>query len=453
MIWLLVYAILMFAGCLWHAGNHSDCTGYYVCDRKARAPAVTFSILASCIGGSATIAMTGLAWECGTPAFWWLGSGSIGLAILACLLARKIRSTNALTLPGVIEHYLGPQCKFIAAFMTLIASLAIIAAQFSALGLVIAPLSGNSDVVATCMGALFLTIYTFIGGQQAVIRSDIWQFVFLALALLLTLYCLLNIPDCLESIANLKLEFSNSSLPPLRIIYFLLIFGSSFLIGPMIFGRLLSATTPEAAQKGSYWAALGMALMAALITCIGIALHGLQLHPSAREDVLFLGISAALPPWARICVKLGLASAIISSADSCLMTAATVCASGLLKHGNVPFTRTCMCLIAALALLLSFAGKDILALLLAASDIYVCGVAPVLFVAIISGKASQRTRWLYIAGMLCGGSMGLAAAITGQTAFSFAGLGCALLAACLAATMNHFPGRPDSKSNKIQSRK
>ncbi|MBD5641641.1 MAG: hypothetical protein HDQ91_04405, partial [Desulfovibrio sp.] len=115
MIWLLLYAAAMLAACFRHAGRHPDLPGYYVCGRQARAAPVGFSILASCIGGSATIGMTGLAWECGTPAFWWLGSGALGLAFLALFLAKKIRATNALTLPGVIACYLGPQCKALAA--------------------------------------------------------------------------------------------------------------------------------------------------------------------------------------------------------------------------------------------------------------------------------------------------------------------------------------------------
>lgn len=442
MIWLILYAAVMLAGCLWHAGNHADSVGYYVCDRKARTPAVAFSILASCIGGSATIGMAGLAWECGLPAFWWLGSGAIGLALLSALLARKIRATSALTLPGVIIFYLGPACRTVAAFIILAASIAVVAAQFSALGLIIAPLMGTSAAPAACIGAVFLTLYTFIGGQQAVIRSDIWQFLTLALALILALCLFMRIPSCLNALASIKPEFSNAALPPGRIVYFLLIFGASFLVGPMIFGRLLSATTPQAAQRGSFWAACGMAMMAALITCLGIALQGLPLAPPSREDALFAGIAAALPAWAGICITLGIASAVISSADSCLMTAATVCASGLLRNNSVPFTRVCMCAISAVALAIALGGKGIVALLLAASDIYVCGIVPPVFIAILTGPAGRKGQRLHMAAMILGGALGLAAALSGQPAYSFIGLGCASLLGIGAAVADPHPGTP-----------
>lgn len=442
MIWLILYALAMLIACLWHSGDHSDNVAYYVCGRKAKAPAVAFSIMASCIGGSATIGMVGLAWECGTPAFWWLGSGVFGLTILAILLAKKIRFTKALTLPGVIELFLGQQCKVIAAFVTLCASIAVVAAQFSALGIIIAPLMGCSTISAVCAGALFLTIYTFIGGQQAVIRSDIWQFLILAMALVLALYLFLRIPACMDALVHLKLEFSNKDIPPRRVLYFLLIFGASFIIGPMIFGRILSAASPEAAQKGSFWAAIGMAVMAALISCLGICLQGLHLDIASREDALFTAIKQSLPSWAYICVTLGLSSAIISSADSCLMTAATVSASGLLKHGNVPFTRVCMCIISTLALLLALAGKGILALLLAASNIYVCGVVPAVFVAILSGRASPRARLLYMLAMLSGGAFGLAAAVGGQEFYSFLGMGIAFILSCGGAYVDRIPSVP-----------
>ena len=54
---------------------------FFVNSRSSGALITGTSILASCVGGSATIGMVGLAWLIGTPAFWWLGSGVCGLLL------------------------------------------------------------------------------------------------------------------------------------------------------------------------------------------------------------------------------------------------------------------------------------------------------------------------------------------------------------------------------------
>ena len=68
---------------------------YFLNGRSSGMWGTGVSILASCIGASATIGMAGLAWQVGTPAFWWLGSGVCGLILLTVFLARKIRESEA----------------------------------------------------------------------------------------------------------------------------------------------------------------------------------------------------------------------------------------------------------------------------------------------------------------------------------------------------------------------
>ena len=84
---------------------------FFLCGRNASASLVAFSIIASCIGGTATLAMMGLAARAGWPAFWWLGGGGIGLAILGLALAKRIRATHAATLPEVIHLFQDARCS------------------------------------------------------------------------------------------------------------------------------------------------------------------------------------------------------------------------------------------------------------------------------------------------------------------------------------------------------
>ena len=80
---------------------------FSVNDNRSGTTQVSFSLIASCIGGSATIGMCGLAWSAGLPGIWWLASGALGLAFLTLTLSRRIARSGALTMPDMVRQHLG----------------------------------------------------------------------------------------------------------------------------------------------------------------------------------------------------------------------------------------------------------------------------------------------------------------------------------------------------------
>lgn len=393
---------------------------YFVCGRKANTAAVTFSLLASCIGGTATIGMIGLASKCGWPAFWWLGSGSIGLLILGLFLAKKIRATRALTLSQIIEEHMGHRCQLFASLMIVLSNIAIVAAQFNALGLLLNSLFHLDFKFCIWTGAICVTGYTFVGGQRTVIHSDSWQLFIFASGFLLALGYLLY-SYSFQAFLNFPPEIYNDQLSMEKMVYFLLVFGSSFIIGPMIVGRLLSAQNPMVAKKATLWASGGLAIMALVIVAIGISLTVCGLDPDAGDRQIFDRLLEVLPTWLSFYLSLGLLCAIISSADSCLLTAATIWSHDLQKNGTIFITRLVTLVISLCSVILVFSGKGILGLLLAASDIYVGGIiAPVMLVLLFNRK---NQSFLLFLGMITGGSCGFISAYTGNFYWSFAGIG------------------------------
>lgn len=421
---------------VWHAQTMSkshDLDEFLVCGRKANAPLVAFSILASCIGGSATIGMAGLAWQCGTPAFWWLGTGVIGLIILGLFVAKKYRQTGARTMPEIIAHYLGPQCAYISALLILFANVAIIAAQFSAMGLIVASLTGIGSTPALLLSALCLLSYTFLGGQQAVMRSDLWQFCVLFGALLLAFGFLCQNSACQAALLSSPIQIVNENFSWSRFRYFLIIIGTTYIICPMLCGRILSAKNGKTARNGALWAALGLTIVAVLITAIGIALQGLELGNIAPQKALTTGIAMILPEWGAYAVTLGLLSAIVSSADSCLLTAAAVGANDLNKAGGLQKIRIWLVLVTFGAVLIALHGKSLIGLLLAANDIFVAGMVGPTFVALMAGPQQGARRRGFLLAMLLGGLLGIGGATSGNPDYSMAGFGLALGISCFSA--------------------
>lgn len=432
-----VYVVLLCAFSWWSSRTSSS-DNFFVNGRSSPAWAVALSIVASCVGGSATIGMAGLAWQVGTPAFWWLGSGAAGLLLLTVFLARKVRQSGARTMPEILTAFIGAPARPLAACIIVVAWLAILAAQFSALAAIMTPLLGIEALGRTPVvvaGAGIIVLYALMGGQATVIRSDCVQFVLMLSVLLAALvYLCCIIPEGGTALRQVPLEIVNEGFPLSRLSYFMCILGGSYVVCPMLFGRLFSARDARQARLGGLWAVGGLVFTAMVIVALGIACRALVPADTAPEAVLTTAIMGALPPWLTVLVMLGLFSAVISSADSCLVTAATVCCNDILHRTDVPACRMATLGIGLGGLLLALPQKGILSLLLMANDIYVCGIVVPVFVGMVLHKKRQFRPAVMAAAIVSGGALGLSAALTENTLLSYAGMLVSLLLSLCAIT-------------------
>ena len=107
MIYLLVisiyFAIVITVGVL-SRRKAKRIDDFFVAGRKGSPVLITGSLLATIVGGSATIGMAGLGFSRGLTGAWWLLVGCIGLAISSLLFAGKVRSYGLYTLPELVER-------------------------------------------------------------------------------------------------------------------------------------------------------------------------------------------------------------------------------------------------------------------------------------------------------------------------------------------------------------
>ena len=207
---------------------------FFVNNRESSASSVGISIVASCVGGSATIGMAGLAWQVGTPAFWWLGTGAIGLMILTFFLAKTVRETGARTMPEMVTTFIGAPARPVISLIIVLAWLSITAAQFSAMAAIIAPLTGMEFLPSLIIGAVIVVAYAALGGQSVVIKSDVMQHAILMVALAITFGVFFwDRPNAFEAV---PFEVLNSDFPFSRFSYFLFILGGSYIICPCSLG-------------------------------------------------------------------------------------------------------------------------------------------------------------------------------------------------------------------------
>ena len=422
---LAAYAALI----LWtgFAARQRTVAAFYVNNREAGALSVGFSIIVSCVGASATIGAIGMAFAVGTPAVWWLGAGSAGLAILSLFLAGTVRKSGAYTLPHMVETFLGLSVRPVISVVIVVAWSAILAAQFSALTRVLEPLTGLPSLA--CLGIGFLLICGHsIGGQSAIMRVDRIQAVILVLALAVILAWLTWRNPSWG--AAVEFQLVNEAFPPEKLLYFLVIVGANYIVCPMLFGRMLSARDEKSAKLGGLIGAVGILACSFLIIAVGLACRGIIPAATPQDAVLTTILAEAMPRWLHIVVSFALISAIVSSADSCLVTAATVCSYDLLGRQDVATGRRCILALGAAGLLVSLWGKGILGFLLMAYDIFACGVVMPVFIALLFRRRRLDSRWASAA-VAVGGVFGLASAVTGETMLSYGGIVAAsILAFC-----------------------
>ena len=165
---------------------------FFVAGRRGSSLFITGSLLATIIGGSATVGMAGLGFTQGLTGAWWLLVGSIGLVILGLFFAKKVRKFGLYTLPELVEKQYDGRIALAASILIVVAWIGIIAGQIVAAGIIMSALGIGSPILWMVLFTMVFVAYAVLGGQYAVIRTDTLQIgiifagIFGGLALLLS---------------------------------------------------------------------------------------------------------------------------------------------------------------------------------------------------------------------------------------------------------------------------
>lgn len=369
---------------------------FFLAGRELGTLHLTGSLVATILGASSTIGLVGLGYSRGLPGAWWLLSGTLGLLVLSKIV-HAVRSTGARTLPDLIGNFYGSSARKTASALILIAWLGVIAAQIVAAGRIMGVLFGHEWAWMSAT-AIVLMAYTAHGGQRAVVRTDLLQLCVILAGLILVLaICLRSAPEALNG-----LEFPTSErMSPQDVLSMVVLVGSMYLIGPDMYSRVLSAESPESASVSAMLSAIIIIPIAFAITSIGIFAR--HLLPGIRpEDALPLLMTGILPHWAVGVVAAAILAAVMSSADTSLLTASSILTLDLGLGSGVRARRMAALLIGTCSLLLAMSRPGIISTLMLAYTVF----TGAFLVPVLAGFHRDRLRLTSnsaTAGILCGG--------------------------------------------------
>ncbi len=416
---IILYASIMLVIALPGLRRMASVEGFVTGGRRSGSIMVAASLVATIVGASSTLGMAELARTFGGAAFWWLGLGAVGLVLMAWLTARPLWELKALSIADAVARLAGRGAGRLTGSIIVIAWTGIIAAQLVAIGSVLAAFSAADPAVVILIAGLSVTLYTVIGGQRGVIRTDLIQLLILGGGMTIVFVLLAGQGSSREGLVLQPLLHKGFDAERLLFMAFPLL--GAYAAGPDMFSRINAARSAGVARRGLVLAAFAIVVFGALVT--SLALMALDLPGDGVQRNPLLGaVMNILPEGIALLFVLALVSAMVSSADTCLLTAGSILGHDLAGSSDLVRVRVLVALAGAAATLLALFFRDIIGLMISSYAVYTAGIASPLVVALVArAKGKYPERHWFLAGMVAGGACGLASAIWAQPLLTVVG--------------------------------
>lgn len=356
------------------ANSSSD--NYFLGGRSLGPWVAAMSAEASDMSGWLLMGLPGLAYWCGLADAFWTALGlGIGTYINWLVVAKRLRvysykAGNSITIPEFLSNRFKENKKviltisslFILVFFTVYA-----ASCFVTCGKLFSSLFGLDYKLMMIIGAVFVIIYTFLGGFLAESVSDFMQGIIMIIALVVIFGCsvgaaggigavynnIKDIPGFLDffglanpSVGENGAQIVTGGQPQFGEVVpygFLTVistmsWGLGYFGVPQVLLRFMAIKDKSELKKSRRIAVIWVFISLAAAVCIGLI--GRALYPaeaslltqSGSENIFIVMSTKLLPPLLAGITMAGILAATMSSSDSYLLIASSALSRDLFKH-------------------------------------------------------------------------------------------------------------------------
>jgi len=341
MVTLVVYMITLILIGVWAQRRTTDQEDYFLGGRQLGPWVAGLSASASSSSAWSLLGVSGAAYATGMQAFWFLPGVLGGYLFSWFWVAPRLRDAaekeDAVTLSELLfGHYDETGSRAVirsASVIIIISFMFYVAAQFQGAGLAFSNSFGLDPTVAILIGATIVLVYTLIGGFWAVAVTDAVQAgLMVAVAALLPVLCLIEVggfSGLAEGLAAINdpeyMSFSGkySGIAAFGFVVGMLSPGAAYHGQPHVVNRFMALKDDASLKQGRI-----IAVSWAFVVFGGMLILGWSarlMFPIAdnSEQVFFAATQALLPPVIAGIMTAGVLSAIMSTADSQLLVAAS----------------------------------------------------------------------------------------------------------------------------------
>jgi len=251
---------------------------FMVAGRSLKTSVMVFTLICTWIGSGTFIAGAEFASKAGFSAIWLAAGAWVGI-ILIYFLAGKIQTFGQYTIGDILEVRYGPVARVAGAIALIISFTVIVSYQFIAGGFILNVITDGaiSSPSGTAIAALFVILFTVLGGMVAIAYTDLPNGIIIVLA------CLLAVPFVYTAAGGIHqatqvldpgyFKLVNSTFganPTLKA-------GSYFLSTLLLllgvqsmYQKFYSARTPKDAKKAVVWWTLGTIFVETVVVIIAV---------------------------------------------------------------------------------------------------------------------------------------------------------------------------------------
>jgi len=336
---LLFYSLVLISLGLVLSRRVKTTSDFFVAGRKLSGGLLFTTFLAANIGAGSTVGATGLGYQYGLSAWWWVGSAGIGSLLLAFFIGPRIYRLacehNFYTVGDYLERRYDRRVRLLFAAVLWVGSLTILAGQLIAMAWILNVVAGIGKPLGCLLGGVVVTAYFSAGGLFTAVWVNLLQLIVKMAGFLIA------VPWALAAVGGwnglhtgigihfdagpgrFETFFSFTGIGFGGVLSYALILIPSFIISPGLLQKIYGARDEGAIRRGVGLQAAALLAYAFLPAVLGMVALAAFPELSNRELALPTVLKHLLPWWLGALLLAAVFSAEISAADAVLFMLST----------------------------------------------------------------------------------------------------------------------------------
>jgi SSS family solute:Na+ symporter len=394
---VVVYLLVILGVGLWSGRRIESLSDYSVSKRNSNTFVIFATLSASFIGGGYSFGNAVKVFLFGIMNIVALWGFSLKEILVATYVAPRMAAfPNAISIGDIVEQAYGKVSRVIVGVLSIFLCAGIVGAQVGAIGKVFNVFLGLEVWMGILIGCGIVIVYATFGGMNAVIKTDVIQFVVLSVGLPLTLvFGFLHLQKngiAIPVDSHFSWEASGMTVPGFISLFLVLMLGET-LVPPYV-QRLLISKNNKQVVRGTLFSGLFSIPFFAVTGLIGVVAFALNPSLDANLAMPYV-VREVLPIGLKGVVIAGVISIVMSSADSFLNSASVaftkdvVCVfRPLSERGRLSLARYATFFVGVLAVVFAVSIESVLDVLMAAYNFW----APLVLVQIVAAIWGVRAR-------------------------------------------------------------